>query len=355
MPPTQAAPSRWYFVHPAVDLCCAGGLSLLAFGAAMMSPWYSESGLALPNALVFAGFLQWIINWPHFSATSFRLLSHAENRREFPLTTFVIPTLVGTGILSSLYWSETVAPYFIKFFMLWSPYHFTAQSLGISLLYARRAGYGISMNERRALSAFLYGTFLVSTARAEVSVTAQSYYGITYPGLGVPSELVTILSTVMYGGGALFLLFALLRFLKKGETLPGIIVIVAAAQFVWFVVGYYSPSFYVFVPAFHSLQYLLIAWVMELKENRSGRGDGKVTAVWSLINFLGGASLFWALPKVVHALGVPQELAAAVLISGVQIHHFFVDGVIWKLRNPRVANPLTVGWKMPLPSARRAA
>ena len=24
-------------------------------------------------------------------------------------------------------------------------------------------------------------------------------------------------------------------------------------------------------------------------------------------------------------------------------HHFFVDGVIWKIRNPKVASPLLVG------------
>jgi len=41
---------------------------------------------------------------------------------------------------------------------------------------------------------------------------------------------------------------------------------------------------------------------------------------------------------------VPLALATGVLTAAVQIHHFFVDGVIWKLRNPRVANPLTVGW-----------
>ncbi len=114
----------------------------------MTSSWWSTAEDSLSSALLLAGFLQWIINWPHFSATSYRLLRVPENRREFPLTTYVIPVLVGAAIVTSLHSPTVVAPYFIKFFMLWSPYHFTAQSLGISLLYARRAGYDISIGSR---------------------------------------------------------------------------------------------------------------------------------------------------------------------------------------------------------------
>jgi hypothetical protein len=61
------------------------------------------------------------------------------------------------------------------------------------------------------------------------------------------------------------------------------------------------------------------------------------------------------LPRAVSFFGVSLDLASAVLIAGIQIHHFFVDGVIWKLRNPRVANPLTVGWAPTAPEAQKAA
>jgi len=352
MPP-GTTPSRWYFVHPWVDTLCVGGLSILAFAGAMMSPWGSTSG-PLPNALALALALQWIINWPHFSATSYRLLRSPENRREFPLTTYLIPVFVAAAVVVSLQSPQSVAPYFIKFFMLWSPYHFTAQSLGICLLYSRRAGYAISTTERRALSMFLFGTFLVSTAQAETYLQSLSFVGIVYPSLGIPWQLVAVLKLLMYVGGLQFLLSASQRYLR-GDRLPFIVPIVAVAQYVWFVVGIYAPSFYVFVPVFHALQYLLIAWVMELKEHRSGRTTGQITAVWGIVNVLGGAGLFWALPRAVAFFGVSLDLATAVLIAGIQIHHFFVDGVIWKLRNPRVANPLTVGWAPIAPEAQKAA
>lgn len=358
LPASSGPPRQWYFVHPWVDGLCAGGLSILVFAVfamAMVSPWSSTTGHTLFNATMLAGFLQWIINWPHFSATSYRLLRVPENRQEFPLTTYVIPVVVGAGVVASLSWPMLVAPYFIKLFMLWSPYHFTAQSLGLSLLYARRAGYHISTNERRALAVFLYGTFLASTASAEISTSPRSYYGIIYPGLGLPWQLMIALSIVMYAGGYYFVRSAHDRYLRTGERLPIILPIVAVAQYIWFIVGGLSPAFYVFVPAFHSLQYLLVAWVMELKENQSGRTPARITAVWSTVNLLGGAGLFWVLPRACQSFGVPLDLATAVLVAGVQIHHFFVDGVIWKLRNPRVANPLTVGWPLAAPAAQTAA
>jgi hypothetical protein len=55
------------------------------------------------------------------------------------------------------------------------------------------------------------------------------------------------------------------------------------------------------------------------------------------LNIAIGALLFWVLPRAVHHLGgVPMGFTVPVLGAAVQIHHFFVDGVIWKLRNPRV-------------------
>ncbi len=162
------------------------------------------------------------------------------------------------------------------------------------------------------------------------------------------------LTILMYAGGFQFLLSAYQRYMRNGERLPLILPIVAVAQYVWFVVGYYSPSFYLFVPAFHALQYLLIAWVMELKEHRSGQSAGRITIVWGVVNVLGGAGLFWVLPRAVTSIGIPLEVASGVLIAGIQIHPFFVDGVIWKLRNPRVANPLTAGWDLMAPAQKAA-
>lgn len=322
-----------------MDTLLLGGLSVLLF--AVLGLGYG-SGEA-PTLLLLSVTLQWWVNWPHFSATCHRLYRRRENVSSFPFTAVVVPLLVLFGISMSLASPTVVAPTWIKLFMIWSPYHFSAQTLGITLLYARRTGWSISPAQRFGLACFIFGTYFFSTLKAETSLQNLSYYGIQYPGLGLPEWTPWIAQTVMWFGLGLFLV-------KSGRRLvsiPWILLVPAFAQYIWFVGGGNVPAFYYFVPLFHSLQYLLIAWAIHLRErldeqSGSWRYVGIESLRWFALNFIGGAALFWAFPRIVKGFGVELAFATGVVIAGVQIHHFIVDGVIWKLRNPRVANPLMV-------------
>ena len=97
----------------------------------------------------------------------------------------------------------------------------------------------------------------------------------------------------------------------------------------------------------HSLQYMLIAWGIQLKEKMEVRQIEPSkkyvvteTTRWFVINFIGGIILFYMLPKFGAALGYTSLFSIAVVYSAIQIHHFFVDGVIWKLKNKTVSHPL---------------
>jgi hypothetical protein len=58
-----------------------------------------------------------------------------------------------------------------------------------------------------------------------------------------------------------------------------------------------------------------------------------------VVCFAGGATLFWVLPHIGAHFGRSYAFSTAVILAVVQLHHFFVDGVIWKLKNPRVQSP----------------
>ena len=66
------------------------------------------------------------------------------------------------------------------------------------------------------------------------------------------------------------------------------------------------------------------------------------TTRWFAINIAGGALLFYFLPQIGVAFGYSSLFSIAVVFSAIQIHHFFVDGVIWKLKNQTVSHPLTM-------------
>jgi hypothetical protein len=46
------------------------------------------------------------------------------------------------------------------------------------------------------------------------------------------------------------------------------------------------------------------------------------------------------MPRFFAALGTPLDFSLGVVLAAIQIHHFFVDGVIWKLRRTSVSSPL---------------
>ena len=57
-----------FFVGPAVDFLLIGGLSILGAIACLALDRADVSFDAVPLAVA----LGWIVNWPHFAATSFR-------------------------------------------------------------------------------------------------------------------------------------------------------------------------------------------------------------------------------------------------------------------------------------------
>ena len=114
------------------------------------------------------------------------------------------------------------------------------------------------------------------------------------------------------------------------------------------------------------VQYLFVAWVVQLKERMtqeelapSPRYVVYETLRWWTVNVALGLLLFLGFPYACSVFGYEVPFAMAVTSAAVQIHHFFVDGVIWKLRNPHVRSPLLATaaecWGPPADALREAA
>jgi hypothetical protein len=296
---------------------------------------------------------------------------------QYPLTALVVPWFILAALVGAIVSPGVIAPYFIKLFFWWSAYHFCGQTFGITMIYARRAGFAIGRWERLGLSTFIYGSFLVSASTGEViparGTGVSEFYGIKYMALGVPEWLPIAFHILMWAGGALFLYFVVRWSMQKKRLPPPIILVPAAAQYIWFVLGAGWLSFSEFVPFFHCMQYLLIAWSMQLKEKMdlqqiapSPQYVVGESLRWGFFNIVGGAAMFfffplltwWAVQRVsfselltgTREMFIHQSNPAApglsfyigVTIVAVQIHHFFVDGVIWKLKRKSVSSPLMV-------------
>ncbi|MGZ3702718.1 MAG: hypothetical protein ACXWSD_13090, partial [Bdellovibrionota bacterium] len=72
------------------------------------------------------------------------------------------------------------------------------------------------------------------------------------------------------------------------------------------------------------------------------------SARWFAGNVLIGGFLFFGLPHLLALRGWPLDYAVVIIAAGVSLHHYFVDGVIWKLKQERSQSPLflNVGWAL---------
>jgi hypothetical protein len=336
--------ARLYFVSPVVDALLIGGASIFTFALT----WGFQDRIPMSQVYAVSAALLIAVNWPHFSATVHRLYHSRANIQQYPLTAIAVPLLILGGVWASFVEPDAVAPYFVKLYLIWSPYHFSGQTLGLTLLYARRAGLRFTKGERFVLAAFIFATFIVPLVRFETGRGDRVYYGVNYPTMGLP-DWTRVVAESWLAVTAVALVLVLLRLKRGGRPLPLIVLLPALAQFVWFVPGSGLAAFNEFVPMFHSLQYLFIAWALQLKEKLDVKALAPSrryvlweTFRWLVLNVIGGLLLFETLPLVFQVTGASAAFATGVIFAAVQIHHFFVDGVIWKLKSPAVSSPLMV-------------
>ena len=333
-----AASPPW-LVGPWIDGLLVGGASIAAYAVILaLNP---PSGVGMLG--VVTAYLVFLSNGAHFSATVHRLYGSPDRIRQYPWTALLVPLPIAAATWLSLGRPDEFAPYFAKLYLLWSPYHYSGQTVGITRLYARRAGVVLEDWELKALTGFVFGIFVAATARMESGLGWQSFLGMRVPSLGVPVGFAWAAEAVMALFGLAFV-FGVARRIRAGGGAAALwpLLLPAAAQFVWFIPGSRLPAFTDFVPFFHGAQYLLIAWYARMQEeDPSGRARLRETARWAAINTAGNYGLFIAFPHLLAAAsGRPLTLTLPIAFAAVQIHHFFVDGVIWKLRDKKVAAPL---------------
>jgi hypothetical protein len=324
-----------YFVNWWADALLIGGLSIITWLGLRAFYTGADTKPFVTIALVLSLF----VNFPHFSATVYRLYQSSEHMRQFPVTAWGLPFIIFGAVFACFWQPETVAPYFLLLFFFWSPYHYSGQTVGITMVYARRCGYPIGRRERLALAAFVFSAFLYGATHMQENGLTD-FYGMPVPILAFPAWIGPAALAVMCAGASVFAGFAVAWCRAQRRLLPPIVLLPALAHFVWFVPGASLKSFLIVIPLFHSLQYLLIALVVQLKLRINGKGAERswrrvrVEALrWGARNITGGVLLFIGLPLCFVWLPLPFVTIAGIIAAAVNVHHFFVDGVIWKLRD----------------------
>jgi tetratricopeptide (TPR) repeat protein len=343
----EKAASPWIY-RPWLDLligCGGWSAPLLLLGA-----WLGgAAGTPYVHAWTFAFYLLALVfNYPHFMATIYRAYHTREEFARYRIYTLHLTGLLAlTAVLAHA--DFRLLPWVFTLYIDWSPWHYTGQNFGLLMMFVRRSGGVVTPLERR----LLHLAFIASYVMLMISFHTGTSNDPLILSLGIFPRVSAA------GRTAAGLLFALLaggvftRWIwRSGLRAMGAPLTLLVTQTLWFVLpsalelGYgvaapqtrYSSGV---LAVLHSAQYL---WITSFYARREARAAGD--ASWRMPAYFvtllaGGIALFIPGPWLV-SYAFHYDFAASFLIftALVNIHHFILDGAVWKLRDTRVASLL---------------
>ncbi|MGH0033653.1 MAG: tetratricopeptide repeat protein [Myxococcota bacterium] len=303
-------------------------------------------------------YLALVFSTPHYGATILRVYENREDRQKYALFSIWITLGIVALFVAGLY-SVFIGSLVLTIYVSWSPWHFSGQNYGVSVMYLGRSGVRLTPELKR----LLYLSYVLSAVLAFLSIHIGGASLVFAAGsqdvtatfrvlqLGIPTSLAYVLVAGFGLGwvGCIGVLgLRLLRMASPATLAP--VAILAATQSLWFTLpaagrmtGIWNaeslPFTAIWLSVAHSTQYL---WVTCFYIQREGSGV-RLTP-FLVKSLLAGAAL--STPALVLAPGLfgpafPNAAAVGVLLfSLVNLHHFILDGAIWKLRDGRIAQAL---------------
>jgi tetratricopeptide (TPR) repeat protein len=289
-----------------------------------------------------------LLNCPHFMATIYRAYHSYDQFAKYRFyTVYVTLLFLGAG-LAAHFWYPLL-PWVFTLFICWSPWHYSSQNYGLLMMFSGRAGVSPSQSERQALQLAFVASYLMLLFNFHTGASADPLV----LSLGLPAKF----TIPVQGALALFFLGAAglaLTSMARSSSWKAILpcVILVTTQILWFLLPVamelwsgspvpqirYSSGV---LAVLHSAQYLWFTSYYQSKEARAAGKNSWTLAGYFLILVAGGIALFipgpWLASRFFH-----QDFAVSLLIftAVVNLHHFALEGAVWKLRDPRIASLL---------------
>jgi Flp pilus assembly protein TadD len=355
----------WLF-GSGTDLLLGCGLGSMAIMLVQVGLGEQQLSRWVPGAL-----LVLLFSLPHYGATLIRVYEDPADRRKYRVFSVAATLLVFGAFVASLY-GQLFGSLLLTVYLTWSPWHYTGQNYGISLMLAGRRGVAFSSATKRWLhasfvSSYLLTFFAIHSAQPDGHYAPVSYGDSVFKLLpiGIPHEWVgvaIVLLGVAYAVSTLLGVVGLVRGGRFRAALPSLVLM--ATQALWFSVpvgvrywelagegsiflSVYTAYGFLWIAAYHAIQYL---WITTYYGTESEKAVAEQpSASRRRLLFLGKAALMgyavWTLPALLFAPGalgrLPHESGLALMVAAaVNLHHFILDGAVWKLRDGRVARVL---------------
>jgi hypothetical protein len=353
------APKVW------LEFLLTGGATLLLLPLARLV----EAALGLDEAEFTVSFLAFygafVINDPHFSVTYLLFYKNFRQRAFGPafsgwqrirywVSGVVVPALLSCwAVFALVHNSGFVLGLMLQAMFLLVGWHYVKQGFGVLTMLSARRGYRYGPRERAVVLLHCYSGWAYAWASPAGPSFEAVEKGLVYTQYGRPAWLATSLG-VVFAASAVALFVMLVQASLRPGRMPPLVPLSGLLVTVWLWVVYsdIDPLLVYVIPALHSLQYLFFVWLLERNRAREKVGPPHFRSVPNevgkvLVLALGlGWLLFRGAPDFFDetigrtfdspgGLGPTPYLVALTTI--VNVHHYFMDFVIWRRDNREMA------------------
>lgn len=335
-----------FFFSPFLDFMLIGGLSLIAYAVVLI--------FGINSAVLDIAWWMWLlaffVNGPHF-LISYEILyaGHRDqilNSKRFFFGALVVPFLLLLLICIGFIFSSAEVFHGLLFFMFFTVgWHYIKQAYGCFIVYSGGQGVYFERWEQLLIKAALFPLWWASFLRLFTGSGASNYWGVEY---SVPPFLAAWVDVLHFASfaGVVPLAGMLIHRYFRGGTMPSLTAMTPLVViYVWLSPFLLHPFFLYMIPFFHSLQYLLFSGAYtRSKVNDAGAGLGGYLIWWGGA-FVLAALVFYLIPVAIddaglHSGEISQNLTLVSFILFINIHHYFIDNVIWRGDNPQVRGSL---------------
>ena len=311
--------------------------------------------------LIGAGAQAWVataINMPHFMASYRMVYRSREMILRHRWASIYVPVILLIAVLAAIWEAQFSTAGVVILISVSSAYlawHYTGQVWGMMASYAYLDGASFEQSER----------FLIRTGLRILLAWHVTWF--LYTQLRVPSAVRPAYLVISAGTLAAFVLgvIGLARMRRRTGKLPPARALIAwVAIFVWYAVMARDPKAIFWIQIAHALQYLAFPIRVEINRTAAEPEKSHGHVAWHMALY--GAGLLVvsviiaqvvpgrAMDAVANVFGEqPGRVTPVLLLMFLNIHHYFTDGVIWKISNPEVRKELFA--HVPRPAARVSA
>lgn len=345
--------------HELVEALLAGGLTPLLFPLS----WLLRRALGLDTAELAVGFTMFhaahVINDPHFAVTYLLFYKHARARafgRAYPplqrarylLAGLVVPLALAAVIIVALSTkSAVVLGWLIQIMFLLVGWHYVKQGFGVLVVLAARRGEALLPRERSALLAHALAGWAHAWASHGYPGRKVVEKGVVYTTFARPEGLARVTLAVLLATVVALAVVLLAKWRRERRfRLAAPLLAFLSSVWAWSIYSGVDPLVRYVVPALHSIQYLYFVWLLRRNEAKEREGPPwfePSSRTRLTVLFLSAVGLGWLLfhgaPWALDdGFARPSPLGPtpyfAAIYAFVNIHHYFMDHVIWRRDNP---------------------